>query len=82
MVWLVQQTGSDKVRIDPFKSSLRLPKWIREHNSKICAYDDYDKCVGGMKKVERMDGDECIPSNNPKGYRFGTWRLVEVMKDL
>ena len=79
---LLQKTDWAQVKIDPRKSSPRLPKWIWEHDAERHAHDNYQNCVENLRNGIRMEDDERIPPNYPKGYKFEPWSIDEIMRDL
>ena len=79
---LLQKTDWAQVKIDPRKSSPRLPRWIWEHDAERYAHDNYQKCVEDIQNGVRMEDDERIPPNYPKGYKFEPWSIDEIMGDL
>jgi len=70
------------VKIDPRKSSPRLPKWIWQHDPEEHAEANYYYCADSMKKGIRIEDDKRIPPNYPNGYRYEPWNIDEIMDDL
>lgn len=79
---LLEKSDWAQVKIDPRKSSPRLPKWAWEHDAERHAHDNYQNCLEDIKNGVRMEGDECILPNYPKGYKFEPWSIDEIMGDL
>ncbi|GAB7330148.1 hypothetical protein MBLNU13_g01824t1 [Cladosporium sp. NU13] len=79
---LLQKTDWAQVKIDPRKSSPRLPKWIWEHDAERHAHDNYQNCAEDLQNGIRLEDDERIPPNFPKGYKFEPWSIDEIMEDL
>jgi hypothetical protein len=81
-VELLQKTDWAQVKIDPRKSSPRLPKWIWEHDSERFAYENYQKVVEDLQNGVKLEDDERIPPNYPRGYKFEPWSIDDIMEDL
>ena len=79
---LLQKTDWAQVKIDPRKSSPRLPKWIWAHDAESYAHENYGKCAETIGKGMRLEDDERIPPNYPRGYRFEPWSIDDIMADL
>jgi len=79
---LLQQTDWEKVKIDPRKSSPKLPKWVWQHDCESYAHENYRKVVECMKKGVPLEEDTSIPPNYPPGYKYEPWSIDEIMDDV
>ncbi|KAK3068171.1 hypothetical protein LTR53_014467 [Teratosphaeriaceae sp. CCFEE 6253] len=79
---LLQQTDWEKVKIDPRKSSPKLPKWIWQHDAEGYAHENYGKVVESMKKGIPLEEDTSIPPNYPPGYKYEPWNIDQIMADV
>ena len=79
---LLQKTDWDRVKIDPRKSSPKLPKWIWQHDPELHAHENYDASVKSMKEGVRLEDDESVPPNYPPGYKYEPWTIDDIMADL
>lgn len=70
------------MKIDPRKSSPRLPKWIWEHDAERYTHENYQRCVEAMQEGVSLEDDDRIPANYPKGYKFEPWSIDDIMQDL
>ncbi|KAK0890837.1 hypothetical protein LTR91_025580 [Friedmanniomyces endolithicus] len=79
---LLQKTDWEKVKIDPRRSSPRLPKWIWKHDCEAYAHANYHKVVESMKRGVRLEDDASIPPNYPPGYKYEAWNIEKIMVDV
>ncbi|CAJ2503414.1 Uu.00g108080.m01.CDS01 [Anthostomella pinea] len=79
---LLQKTDWAQVKLDPRKSSPRLPKWIWEHDAEVYAYENYKMCVGAMRKGVGLEDTKEIKPNYPKGYKFAPWSIDDIMQQV
>lgn len=79
---LLQKTDWDKVKIDPRKSSPKLPKWIWHHDPEAYAHQNYDASAKAMGAGVRLEDDESMPPNFPPGYKYEPWTIDDIMEDL
>ncbi|GAB1740528.1 hypothetical protein NU219Hw_g5627t1 [Hortaea werneckii] len=79
---LLQNTDWNKVKIDPRKSSPKLPKWVWNHDPEYYAHSNYRACVDGMKNGIRIEHDERVPPSWPPGYVYEPWTIDDIMEDL
>ena len=79
---LLQKTDWEKVKIDPRKSSPKLPKWIWSHNAEAYAHENYHQVLKSAQNGVRLEDDSSIPPNYPPGYKYEPWSIDEIMDDL
>ncbi|TKX22618.1 FAD-binding domain-containing protein 29 [Elsinoe australis] len=79
---LLQKTDWNEVKIDPRKSSPKLPKWIWQHDPERYAYENYRPCLESMEKGIRMEDEPGLTPNWPPGYRYEPWTIDEIIQDL
>ncbi|OAG02158.1 monooxygenase [Paraphaeosphaeria sporulosa] len=78
----LQDTDWNKVKIDPKKAQPKHPKWVWAHDPEEYVYDNYEKCLKGMRAGVPLDQDPNIPPNYPPGYKWEPWNIDEIMRDL
>jgi hypothetical protein len=79
---LLQATDWEKVKIDPRKAAPKHPKWVWEHDPEAYCYENYDKCVAGMRKGLKMEDEQSFEPNFPRGYKYKPWTIDEIMSDM
>ncbi|KAK5718236.1 hypothetical protein LTR17_015754 [Elasticomyces elasticus] len=79
---LLQQTDWEKVKIDPRKSSPKLPKWIWQHDCEAYAHQHYRAVVESIEKGVPLEEDVSFPPNYPEGYKYEAWNIDQVMADV
>ncbi|KAK5675806.1 hypothetical protein LTS10_011537 [Elasticomyces elasticus] len=79
---LLQQTDWEKVKIDPRKSSPKLPKWIWQHDCEAYAHQHYRAVVESIELGVPLEEDVSFPPNYPEGYKYEAWNIDQVMADV
>ena len=79
---LLQKTDWDEVKVDPRKSSPRLPRWIWQHDPELHAHENYDKSVRSMDRGISLEDDVSVPPNYPPGHRYDPWTIHDIMEDI
>lgn len=70
------------MKLEPRKSSPKLPKWIWQHDCEIYAHEHYHKAVESIKKGVPLEEDTSMPPNYPPGYKYKPWNIDEIMADV
>ena len=80
---LLQDTKWDNVKLDPRRANPALPKWIYTHDPEDYAYAYYDEVVKLVDEGVGLDeGQDRVPENYPKGYRYEPWNIEKIMDDM
>ncbi|KAK2068950.1 hypothetical protein P8C59_003564 [Phyllachora maydis] len=78
----LQATDWQKAKLDPRMAQPKHPRWVWDHDPEAYVYENYDKCVEGVKRGLRLDEDDSIPPNYPPGYKWEPWNIDQMMKEL